>query len=154
MIKQAARVIAENEHAYILETLPQSACPRCEAGNGCGGGILAKAFANKIYQIEVSKLKQLQTLSVNEMLVIGLPESTLVQGSILHYLLPLISMILGASIFSELLGSSDAYTVSGALIGFTVGLVISRLIASTLMNDKLSNPTILKDETQCYYKAN
>jgi len=148
MIKQAAKVIAENENSYLLETLPQSACPRCEAGNGCGGGILAKAFASKIYQIEVNKS---QSLQVNELLIIGLPESTLVQGSVLHYLLPLVSMILGAFLFASAFGNGDLYTVSGALLGFIVGIITSRIIASTLFNHKLSNPIILKDETECYY---
>ncbi len=58
MIVQPARVIAETDVSYLLETLPKSACPRCEAGQGCGGGILAQAFANKTYQLSTDSLHQ------------------------------------------------------------------------------------------------
>ncbi len=148
MIKQPAKVIAETPNRYIIETLPQSGCPRCEAGNGCGGGILAKAFANKTYRLEVTKSEK---LNINELIHIGLASSLLVKGSFIHYMMPLILMILGATIFGYFTQNQDLYTVIGSILGFLTGIFFARLVSAYSLSRELSSPVIIRDENNCWH---
>ena len=152
MIKQPAKVIAETATSYLLETLPKSACPRCEAGNGCGGGILTKAFDNKTYQIEINKDKP---LNINELVQVGIQSSILIRASLLLYLLPLISMIIASLVAASLFMNEDIYTVSGALIGISFGAYLGKLISNHYFKDGISDPLLIDDsKDDCWYKAN
>ena len=142
MIKQPATVIAETETAYLLETLPKSACRRCAEGKGCGGGILAQAFANKTYQLSVAKNTR---LNINELVFVGIQSSVLVRASLLLYLLPLIFMITLAVVASSLTNGEDLFTVPAAVLGLFTGALISRSLSNNYINDNAS-PVLLNDE--------
>jgi sigma-E factor negative regulatory protein RseC len=151
MIKQPAKVIAETEFTYLLESLPKSACPQCDAGKGCGGGLLAKAFSNKTYQLELNKNKK---LSINEIIQIGIPSQLLVRASFIVYFLPLLLMVMTALIAGLYTNNQDIYTVSGAVIGFAGGLFIANLLSNKLYKMGISSPVLIEnDEDSCWYQA-
>ncbi|MFT5520041.1 MAG: sigma-E factor negative regulatory protein RseC [Enterobacterales bacterium] len=151
MIKQPAKVIAETEFSYLLESLPKSACPQCDAGKGCGGGLLAKAFSNKTYKLELNKNKE---LSINEIVQIGIPSQLLVRASFIVYFLPLLLMIVTALVAGLYTNNQDIYTVSGAIIGFVGGLLIANVLSNKLYKMGISSPTLIEnDEDSCWYKA-
>jgi sigma-E factor negative regulatory protein RseC len=151
MIKQPAKVIAETKLTYLLESLPKSACPQCDAGKGCGGGLLAKAFSNKTYQLELTKTKK---LGINEIVQIGIPSQLLVRASFIVYFLPLLSMIITALVAGLYTENQDVYTVSGAIIGFIVGLLIAKLLSNKLYKIGISSPVLIEnDKDSCWYQA-
>jgi len=151
MILQPARVIAETNTSYLLETLPKSACPRCEAGKGCGGGILAQAFANKTYQLSINKNTQLQP---DQLVQIGIKSSLLVRASLLLYLLPLILMIVVAIIVGSMTIDNDVYTVSGAFVGMIIGVFLAKMLSGHYFNDSIASPVLVEDEeNNCWYQA-
>ena len=147
MIKQPATVIAETANAYLLETLPKSACKRCAEGKGCGGGILAQAFANKTYQLSIDKNKQLK---LKDLVYIGIRSSLLVRASLLLYLLPLIVMVTVALVASSLTSGEDVYTVPAAIIGLIIGALISRTISNHYINENASPVLLNDDKNDCY----
>ena len=156
MIKQPAKVVAKTEQFYLLESLPKSACPQCEAGKGCGGGILAKAFSNKTYQLQINRadIKANTLLQIGQSVQIGIPSSLLVKASLIVYIIPLLLMVLGAVGFSILYGTEDIYTTSGALIGFVVGLLFARFFSTKLYQSGISSSILLEDEQEnCWYQA-
>ena len=151
MIKQPATVIAETDTSYLLESLPKSACPRCAEGKGCGGGILAQAFANKTYQLSVNKNTPLK---IGEMVQIGIKSSLLVRASLLLYLLPLISMVTVAMIAGSLTNDQDIFTVTGAIIGIIIGILVAKKLSNNYINNGMvSTVLIVDDEDDCWYKA-
>ena len=151
MIIQPAKVIAETDFNYILETLPKSACPRCDAGEGCGGGILAKAFANKTYQLSINKNTQLK---INELVQIGIKSSVLVRASLLLYLLPLTFMLVGALIAGRLNMNQDVYTVTGAIIGIISGIFAAKTISIHTIKNGMTSPVLIEDDqNNCWYQA-
>ena len=151
MIKQPATVIAETDTSYLLESLPKSACPRCAEGKGCGGGILAQAFANKTYQLSINKNIPLQ---IGELVQIGIKSSLLVRASLLLYLLPLISMVTVAMIAGSLTNDQDIFTVTGAIIGIIIGILVAKKLSNNYINNGMvSTVLIIDDEDDCWYKA-
>lgn len=152
MIKQPAKVIAETASTYLLETLPQSACARCEAGNGCGGGILAQAFANKTFHLSIAKTR---TLHIDELVQIGIQSSVLIRGSFLLYLLPLVLMVTGALLMGSLTMNQDVYTVSGAVVGLLLGSYFGRSLSNYYFNSGKSTPILIDDDNNdsCWYNA-
>ena len=155
MITQPAKVIAETASSYLLETLPKSACPRCEAGNGCGGGILASAFANKKFQLNIDKTKIVKSsLNIDDLIQIGIPSSVLIKASLLLYLFPLISMIFGAVLLGHFTENRDLYTVLGAGLGMFIGFFIGKFLSSHLFQGSDATPVLIEDEDSCWYKVN
>jgi len=149
MIKQPAKVISESDSSYLLETLAKSACPKCAAGEGCGGGILATAFANKTYRLSVKKSKQLQ---VNDLVQVGIESSVLIRASMVLYLLPLLFMVISAVLAGSLISNHDLYTVTGAIIGMLTGAFTAKLLSRRYLNEQLSTAVLL-DEENCWHQA-
>ncbi len=150
MIIQPAKVIAETDSSYLLETIPKSACPRCESGKGCGGGILAQAFANKTYQLTINKNKPLK---LQEMIQIGIKSTMLVRASIVLYLVPLLFMVTGAVVVGNYTENQDLYTVMAAIAGFLTGVIIARIISGYFMNKGLASPVLVEDDkNSCWFR--
>ncbi|MFT5451632.1 MAG: sigma-E factor negative regulatory protein RseC [Enterobacterales bacterium] len=151
MIKQPAKVIAETEISYLLESLPKSACPQCDSGKGCGGGLLAKAFSNKTYQLELNKNKK---LSINEIVQIGISSQLLVRASFIVYFLPLLMMVLTALVAGLYTNNQDVYTVFGAIIGFVGGLMMANVLSNRLYKMGISSPILIENDVDsCWYEA-
>jgi len=150
MIIQPAKVIDETDTFYLLETLTKSACPRCESGKGCGGGILAQAFANKTYQLCINKNKPLK---LQEMIQIGIQSTQLVRASIVLYLVPLLFMVTGAVVIGIYTQNQDLYTVLAAIGGFLMGVYIARILSEYFLKKGLASPVLVDDDkSSCWFR--
>ena len=155
MILQPARIITASTDHYILETLPKSACPRCAEGKGCGGGILAQAFANKTYQLTIHYDAELSPAHhENELVQVGMNSNGLLIAALIMYLLPLVLLMSCAALFGALFGFDDQFTVTGAVIGLVVGVLISNRLSRKHIESGQSRPFIVEEpDKSCYYKA-
>jgi sigma-E factor negative regulatory protein RseC len=154
MITQPAKVISIEADHYVIETLPKSACPRCEEGRGCGGGILAQAFANKTYRLNLARQQHSGLLAEQQTLIIGIDSRGLLAASIVLYLLPLVLMLAGALTLGMPFDYHDLYTVAGAIAGFTVGAFVASKLSRRLIESELTKPFVVPDETDnCWYQA-
>ena len=151
MIKQPAKVISETNTSYLLESLPKSACPKCDEGKGCGGGLLSKAFSNKTYQLSINKNR---ILKVSEVVQVGIPSNLLVRASLIVYLLPLLFMVISAVLFGSLTNNQDIYTVTGAIFGFILGILIGKHLSVKLFKAGIASPILIEDDAEsCWYNA-
>ncbi len=149
MIKQPAKVIAETSTSYLLETLPKAACPRCEAGNGCGGGILAQAFANKTHRLSINKNKPLK---LQQSVQLGISSSILIRASIILYFLPLLMMVIAAIVVGNFMNDHDLYTVLAATGGFLVGAIFAKGLSEIFLKQGMASLTIIDDTNSCWYQ--
>jgi sigma-E factor negative regulatory protein RseC len=80
--------------------------------------------------------------------VVGLAEEAMLKGSVLVYLLPLLAMIgfalLADSLIAADTASRDLLVLIAALAGFSLMLVISRLLLSTGSNSSKLTPVVLR----------
>ncbi len=93
MIKEIGQVIDIQDGWLFVETAIKSTCNTCSAKSNCGTSTVAQAFSNKSV---VNKVKNTLDVKIGDSVEIGIPESSLLQGSFYLYLLPLIVAIVFA----------------------------------------------------------
>lgn len=117
MLRETGRVVALEEDAVWVETIRSSACGRCAARSGCGHGVLARtgSTATGLVRVLATAMVSAGDCSLNDEVEIELPESAVLRGSLLLYLLPLGCAVLGAVM-------GDAFGDLAAILGFAAGL--------------------------------
>ena len=145
MIEEQATVIALEGDDALLQTQRQSACQSCSVKKGCGTSVLAKVIGQRSSQVRV-----LNTLGaqLGDTVLLGVQENALVQGSLLIYAAPLLSMF-GLAIAGEFWAKANGFnaeliTVMAAFLGFFIALLVIRLGFSKVSLRKRLQPEMLR----------
>ena len=144
MIEETVEVIAIEEGVLILQAQRKSTCQSCAVQKGCGTSVLAQWLGKKISQFRVENTTDAQ---IGDSLVVGIPENSLLKGSFIIYLLPLLTMFLCA-LFADIvldseLASRDLWVSLSGLAGLLAGLKFSRILLFRFSSESLS-PVILR----------
>ncbi len=146
MIEETAIVVkCEGEFAWV-EAQRKSACGQCGVNKACGTGTIAKIWSRKTTQMKAINKAQAHE---GETVLIGLQESALVQGSLIIYLLPIVSLVLFA-IFGEQmaeqwqLASAEATSIVFGIIGFVLAGILIKIFSRHIQSDVRYQPVILK----------
>ena len=135
MITETGRIVAIEKDSLWVETISQTTCGSCSAQKGCGHGILNKLGTGRSNHIRVLlggyHADQFQ---LDDQVQISIPERVVLTGSFIVYMLPLLTMLVGALLFEFVLGlvlpgypeQDNLFAVIGALSGFIVGIVLVR----------------------------
>jgi len=144
MLLETAQVVAVEPDSVWVETIRQSSCGSCSAQKGCGHSLLSKLSAGRRSYIQVfSGLLSASDCSVDDQVQISIPESVVVSGSLLVYILPLVFMLIGATVASSFAGASpDFLAISGAVVGFAAGMAVVRLHAWFHRFDRALQPSL------------
>ena len=145
MITETGRVVAVENNGIWVETLKQSACASCAAKSGCGQKLLGERFpgANMTFvKAFFHDSNQDGRWQVGDEALFGIEESALVKGALLVYIVPIITMFLGAYIFMQLTGS-DTYTALGALIGLAFGGVGISIFNRNIKYQRTYQPVVI-----------
>ncbi|MEZ5541660.1 MAG: SoxR reducing system RseC family protein [Pseudomonadota bacterium] len=119
MIEETGRVVdVQGEYAWV-ESERRSACSGCGSQDGCGTGVIARAFGSRTVTLRV--LNRINA-GVGDRVVIGLAERGLLRGALMVYAVPLLGLFAGALCGQWLGGGSDAAAITGAAVGFGGGL--------------------------------
>lgn len=130
MICERGRVVAQEDAALWVETITQSSCSTCSAQKGCGQGLMNSLHDGRRNQLRVS-LSQEQSAAdypIGSDVEFAVAESVLVGGALLVYLLPLLSLM-GGMLLASNVAESDYVAALGGSLGFAVGLLVVRLHA-------------------------
>lgn len=105
MLTETGKVVAIEGDGLWVETLKQSACAKCQAQKGCGQKLLAATSDNMSYVKAVFSKEFSQSAGklwvVGDHVTIGIEERALVVGTFLTYLVPLLFLIIGATLASH-----------------------------------------------------
>lgn len=93
MIEETGRVIAVQGELAEVERQPRSGCGSCAVKGTCGTSLLARYFGPKRLLLQAHNPIG---AGPGEHVIIGLSEGSLLEASILAYLVPLLAMIGGA----------------------------------------------------------
>ena len=97
MLTETGRVVAIETDTVWVETIRTSTCGRCAARSGCGHGVLARATGAKgLIRVRATDALRASDCRIHDEVTIELPESAILQGSALMYLLPLLLGIAGS----------------------------------------------------------
>lgn len=98
-------------------------CARCEAGKGCGAGLLGSRSENG--EIDAYVAPGL-FLSSGDRVTLSLQPSRLLRAAWIAYGYPLVAGLAGA-LFSLLVGGGDSVAAGSALVGLVLGFLLARL---------------------------
>ena len=146
MIEESALVIACEGGFAIVETQVQAACGGCQAKSGCSTSVLSGLFKRRHNRIKVMNPIQAEP---GQRVIIGLQERALVSISLVAYLLPLLSLLLGAIGLQEAAAhwqwrGGELASIIGGLSGLTIGLYLLKRFSHRHAYDPSFQAVILR----------
>lgn len=141
MLEETGVVVAIDRDQAWVQTIRKSACSSCEAKSGCGQGVLARISDGKANQVLVKNSLNLQ---VGEEVLIGIPEELLIKASIMVYLLPLLAMIVVASVIEKWLAPGDGWVALAGVTGLAAGFLMVKLYSSFHKSDPKFCPKMIR----------
>ena len=142
MLEEQATVVSVEAGAVWVEADRRKGCERCEAGQGCGGGVLGKLIVRRSSRVRA--LNQLPGLVPGDEVVLGLDEGLLVRGSLMAYLMPLLCMLAAAFFAEFVLQSVDLAVAAFGLFGLGTGLLLLRAYSYRLAQRGEMQPRVLR----------
>lgn len=146
MIEENGTVLSVENGIAEVETIRTSSCTSCRARHSCGHHVIAKVANSNRMQMKVVAT---EGLAVGQQVVVGIPEDTLLQASLWMYAIPLLGLVLGATIPS-LFTEQSLISVVGALSGFAGGLWAAKWKASTVAHNPEFYPRVLRIKQQAH----
>lgn len=140
MIEERGRVLSVEPGAVWVATIQQSACNSCQARAGCGQSLLNRLGAGR----RQGSVRALDTgrHKVGDEVVIGIPESAVLRGSTLVYVLPLLGLFL-FSLLAQAIGLREPVVIAAGFAGMGVGFVLGRWRAARLGMDPAFVPQVV-----------
>ncbi|MBS1208401.1 MAG: positive regulator of sigma RseC/MucC [Proteobacteria bacterium] len=126
MIERRGKVIAIHTDSIQVAMQPESACSACGARRACQGEAAGRVFSLPLHP----------GLRCGDTVSLQMESGTLTLSALIAYLLPAITLILGAWC-GEWLGQSDNFAMSGAALGLAGGMFAARLLARLFSHTEL-----------------
>ncbi|MEJ2214385.1 MAG: SoxR reducing system RseC family protein [Gammaproteobacteria bacterium] len=131
MIEEVARVLSIENDLAVVAVEKTSGCGSCHAKGACGTSSLAGFFNFKPPAITV---KNSLNAKAGDNVLLAMPEQTLLAGSFLLYILPLITMIMMSALVAVFyVSDNELVQIISGIFGFGVGLMLSRKFSARLM---------------------
>lgn len=145
MLVETGRVVAVDPQGLWVETIRQSTCGSCAAQKGCGHGLLNRYSDGKRGYIRVLPGDAgTGACEVDDQVRISIPEEVILRGSVVVYMLPLLTMLGAAAAGAQLSAeNSEGFAMLGAVLGFATGFALVRWHAWRHKDDRSMQPTLL-----------
>lgn len=123
MIETQAQVIrTEGAHAWI-RIRPHSPCGNCDPQTGCKSVAITRMFGQAQDSYRVSNPIAAQN---NDLVMVAIAEDALLKTALWAYGLPMLLLLLGASMASYWYQHDQLATLLGAGLGFFIGFLVLR----------------------------
>ena len=133
-----------NETIASLEIERKTACGLCGKTRGCGNSIWGKLFAHQ--STAFTALNRINA-KVGDSVVVGINERALLKSALLLYIVPLVTMMIGAILMNEFL-QNNAAAMLGALVGLVFGFIWVKCHTTASPYFLEQQPVILRLATQ------
>ena len=145
MTEEASVVAIDGDHAWV-EARRRTACGGCTASKGCGTGLIARFFSGRPVRLRAINPVAAE---VGERVVVAIAEDVLLRSSFMAYILPLITLFIGALIGQQIQKAAfdpaaEGVVVFGALVGLGTGMFALRGFARQVERDGRYEPRIIE----------
>jgi len=145
MMNTLATVVAVEPGSITVSCQQQTSCGHCASRDSCGTGIVSEAVPGRAHQVKITTKK---SLTVGQVVEIGLSEQSILSSALLVYVVPLLFLLLGAALgqwwFVELAGTSELGVVLTAVVSAGIGLLIARHYARRLDGNSAYEPSLIR----------
>ncbi|KGJ97701.1 SoxR reducing system RseC family protein [Thalassotalea sp. ND16A] len=146
MIEETATVVAINGKQVTVTSTIKSTCHSCHQQDDCGSGQIAKAIPHKALTTTITAGQN--NLHIGDEVVIGLSEKSLLNSAVQVYLLPLLMMIVFATIgqfyLVEQLQLHELIALVFAVVGGYLGFVIAQKQQNSRHSQASLQPKLLR----------
>lgn len=146
MIEETGKVVRVDGSDAWIETQPSNTCGSCSDAKGCGVSVLASIFGRREIRIKVSN--EINAV-VGQNVIVGIPESGLLLGSLLTYLLPL-ALLFCFALAGRWLGTVyglanvEIASILGGLSGLMAGFGLLRYTRLAVDNRRCFRPVMIR----------
>jgi len=145
MLIEQGKVVALESDAVWVETIRSGTCGSCVARAGCGHGLLNQVLGKVGNRVRVLPGSfQLSGIQIDDQVSIGIPEGVVLRGSVMVYLVPVLGLLIGATLGQLSAPGSDVIAMLGAAGGFLSALLLTRLYALRFHNDSRYHPALVE----------
>jgi len=145
MIEEQATVIDIKDGRLMLQAKVQSSCGSCQAKSGCGTSLLSEVLGKRFTHFTADNAIDAQ---IGDEVIVGIPERSLLSGSFMVYLLPVLSMLLAALLADAGLAGAepgrDLLVALSAASGFAAGALLARAYFRQASSKLLYTPVVLR----------
>lgn len=145
MIEEHIEVVEVLGDQLVLQARTESACGSCAVSKGCGTSVLSKVVGKKFTRFQVDNNVN---AVVGDTVVIGIHEDALLKGSLVMYILPIVSMLFFAVFFDfvlpPLLQSRDLIIAGSSITGLILGFLMSKWYFQRHSNAQHFSPVVLR----------
>jgi sigma-E factor negative regulatory protein RseC len=140
MIEEYGRVVDVNDGVAWIEGVRTGTCSACSVHGGCGAGAIAKMLGQR--RLRLRAINRIDA-EIGDQVVIGIPETGLLYGSLAVYAVPLLAL-LGGALAGDRLGTGDGAAIAGAVAGLCAGLAWLRHFSHRNRNHPAYQPVVLR----------
>jgi len=146
VIEESAMVTRTADGIAWVQTQRKTACGGCSLNKGCGVSVLDKLLGDRSSILQVINPVSAEQ---GDEVVIGIREDALVTGSLVVYMIPLLTMILfavfGAAVVTPWVGfSAEGISIVMALLGLIIGFGWVSGFSRRVKHDFRYQPVILR----------
>jgi len=146
MIEEYGRVVDVKDGMAWIEGVRTGTCSACSMHGGCGAGAIAKMLGQR--RLRLRALNRVDA-EIGEQVVIGIPETGLLYGSLAVYAVPLLALLGGALAGDRLAtswfaGPAEGGAIAGALAGLCAGFAWLRHFSRRNRNHPAYQPVVLR----------
>lgn len=145
MIEEQAQVVEIKGSSLLLQAQTQSTCGNCAASKGCGTSLLSKVVGRKFTYFQAENNIN---ANVGDMVIVGIPEDALLKGSVMMYLVPVVSMLAFALLADYFLMAATPYRdliiAASTVMGLLFGSLMSKWYFHRQSSVQLFAPVILR----------
>lgn len=142
MISEKGRVVAIDSDCLWVETIQQSTCGSCAAKKGCGQSLLAKIGVKTSYLRVLLQDKPASEISIDDEVLIGIPDDIIVKSSLFAYLVPIALLLLFSSIAQQFF-AQELYVILLGLLGLLLGGVCIKFFSYWHRHNSRYQPVLL-----------
>ncbi len=123
MIEEHGQVVRVEDAAAWVETQRQSTCGQCQVESTCGHGLMSRLLPGRGSM--VIRVPCHDPLNIGDRVTIAVPEQALLSASFLVYLVPLVLLLLGATL-GTMATLAEPMVIVLAGFGFVLGCLAVR----------------------------
>lgn len=145
MLTETGRVVAVDADGLWVQTVRRSTCNACSLRQGCGHGLLERIHDGQRGLVRVLPGEtDTAACEVGDQVRICIPEALLLRGSLLLYVLPLLTLLVGAAAGAALWPAvADSAAMLGAVLGLLLGLGVVHWHSRRHRDDPAMHPVLL-----------
>ncbi|MBP6808026.1 MAG: SoxR reducing system RseC family protein [Chromatiaceae bacterium] len=142
MIEETAIVVAHEPGIAWVETRRRNACGACSQSAGCGSALLSRLFAPGANRLA---LEDGLGVAIGERVVIGIPDDLLVRAALIAYLLPLLTLVMGA-VLADGWQLAEIEVALASIAGLGAGLWLTGHLTGGARGRQRYRPILLRRE--------